>query len=79
MIGFRRFWDLLFGCWHNHLSFPHSNKRTWPGGRANSDVYVVCLECGKRFAYDWEEMRVLRDGEQPARQPAWELQERNAR
>jgi hypothetical protein len=22
--------------------------------------YVVCLDCGKKFAYDWSEMRVVR-------------------
>lgn len=22
-------------------------------------TYVVCLDCGKEFAYDWKEMRVL--------------------
>ena len=79
MIGFRVIWDLLFGCWHRHLSFPRSNKRTRPGSRANTDLYVVCLDCGQRFAYDWDQMRVLSRGEQPARERVWELQERNAR
>jgi len=27
------------------------------GGATN---YVVCLDCGKQFAYDWTEMRVVR-------------------
>ncbi len=22
-------------------------------------LYVVCLECGKEFAYSWEEMKVI--------------------
>jgi hypothetical protein len=22
-------------------------------------TYVVCLDCGKEFAYDWQEMRVV--------------------
>ena len=22
--------------------------------------YVVCLECGKKFTYDWSEMRIVR-------------------
>ena len=22
-------------------------------------TYVVCLDCGKEFAYDWKEMKVL--------------------
>lgn len=24
-------------------------------------TYVVCLDCGKEFAYDWEQMKVLSD------------------
>jgi predicted transcriptional regulator len=23
-----------------------------------ASTYVVCLDCGKRFAYDWKEMRI---------------------
>ena len=23
-------------------------------------IYVVCLECGKEFAYDWKAMKVVR-------------------
>jgi hypothetical protein len=26
-------------------------------------TYVVCLDCGKEFAYDWEEMRVVKPRE----------------
>jgi hypothetical protein len=22
-------------------------------------MYVVCLKCGKEFAYDWDEMRIV--------------------
>jgi RNA polymerase subunit RPABC4/transcription elongation factor Spt4 len=22
-------------------------------------MYVVCLDCGKEFAYDWQEMKVI--------------------
>ena len=22
--------------------------------------YVVCLECGKKFGYDWSEMRIIK-------------------
>jgi hypothetical protein len=52
--------DLLFGCWHKNLSFPRSVKRgrgvpaAFPTG-----TYVVCLDCGKEFAYDWQTMRKL--------------------
>ena len=50
--------NLLFGCRHSRTSFPH----TPASGCAASpeDMYVVCLECGKQFHYDWERMRIGR-------------------
>lgn len=53
--------DLLFGCWHKHYSFPITAK----GARSHSEAasvtgtYVVCLDCGKEFAYDWNQMKVV--------------------
>ncbi len=43
----------LFGCTHRHHSWPLSklNRRT-------VSPYVVCLDCGKEFAYDWRAMRI---------------------
>jgi hypothetical protein len=57
------FLDLLFGCWHRNLSFPLSSK---PGPHRSSaasltGTYVVCLDCGREFPYDWNEMKILRD------------------
>jgi len=59
MLG--RLFDTVFGCWHNHYSFPITVRR---GARRNSaasltGTYVVCLECGKELPYDWKEMRIL--------------------
>jgi len=53
--------DKLFGCSHKNTSFPRSNKS---GQRRSSaatltGTYVVCLDCGKEFPYDWQEMKVL--------------------
>ena len=53
--------DMLFGCWHKRLSFPISGKR---GQRRSSaayqtGTYVVCLDCGREFAYDWHQMRIV--------------------
>jgi hypothetical protein len=53
--------DALFGCWHKRISFPQTSK---PGQRRceaaiQTGTYVVCLDCGSEFAYDWKEMRVL--------------------
>ena len=56
-----RLLDALFGCWHKNISFPQTHKR---GQRpsvaaAQTGTYVVCLDCGREFAYDWKQMRVV--------------------
>ncbi len=53
--------DLLFGCWHRNYSFPITSK---PGHRRCdaalvTGTYVVCLDCGKEFPYDWRAMKVV--------------------
>ncbi len=58
---FARVLETLFGCWHTHLSFPITIKS---GRRRNAaasltGTYVVCLDCGKEFAYDWQEMKTI--------------------
>jgi len=52
--------DALFGCWHKRMSFPITTKRGQRRSAAASQTgtYVVCLDCGKEFAYDWQEMRM---------------------
>ncbi len=49
------FIDALFGCAHRHRTFPMTAKM--PG--TDSTTYVVCLDCGREFAYDWNEMKVV--------------------
>ncbi len=49
-----RLFDLLLGCPHRRLSRPLTT--TEPGGPRQT--YVVCLDCGKRLAYDLDTMRV---------------------
>ena len=56
--------DMLFGCWHSNCSFPLTRRR---GQRkspaaAVTGTYVVCLDCGKEFPYDWNEMKVVSAG-----------------
>ena len=52
--------DRVFGCWHSHYSFPmtvkNSGRRRTP---ATNGTYVVCLDCGKEFPYDWKSMKVV--------------------
>ena len=58
--------DALFGCWHRNTTFPLTSKREHRHSEAASQTgtYVVCLDCGKEFAYDWKKMRVLGSGTQ---------------
>ena len=53
--------DALFGCWHMRYSFPITMRSSSRRAYATdpSGTYVVCLECGKEFRYDWDEMRVV--------------------
>jgi hypothetical protein len=58
---FSKMMDAMFGCRHAHYSFPMTvragSRRNKAGTRLGT--YVVCLDCGKEFTYDWQEMRVL--------------------
>lgn len=63
-----KLFDALFGCWHHNLSFPITAKSTKRRIAAASltGTYVVCLDCGKEFAYDWQEMKIV---EEPSTTP----------
>ena len=50
--------NLLFGCAHRRTTFPQTPGRRNSALGAWSGTYVVCLDCGKEFAYNWNEMRV---------------------
>ncbi len=53
--------DVLFGCSHKRYTFPITAKGSARQSSAASvtGTYVVCLDCGKEFAYDWERMKVV--------------------
>ena len=54
--------DMLFGCCHKNYSFPiTARKGSSPHCEAErvTGTYVVCLDCGKEFPYDWNQMRML--------------------
>ncbi len=58
--------ELLFGCWHSHLSFPVTLKRPAQQTTATArqtGTYVVCLDCGREFPYDWEHMQIASEVE----------------
>jgi hypothetical protein len=68
--------NLLFGCPHRRTTFPMTptGKSAAPVayGKVRGETYVVCLDCGKELAYNWDEMRV--GGPVPERGPATEVQ-----
>jgi len=53
--------NMVFGCWHNHYSFPITVRAgaRRKGAAALTGTYVVCLDCGREFPYDWQEMKVI--------------------
>jgi hypothetical protein len=57
-------YDLVFGCSHKRCSFPITvrGKLRRTEAASGTGTYVVCLECGKEFPYDWEEMKLVRTG-----------------
>jgi hypothetical protein len=48
--------NLLFGCRHKTITRPITPVHK-PGTRSEG-CYVACLECGKQFHYDLNNMRV---------------------
>jgi hypothetical protein len=54
-------YDTLFGCRHSRYSFPVTIRGSArrPQAGALTGTYVVCLDCGKEFPYDWDEMRII--------------------
>ena len=48
--------NLLFRCPHRRLTRPVTPVSR--NGVPHGDTYVVCLDCGKHFAYDTREMKI---------------------
>ena len=64
--------NTLFGCSHRHTTFPFTPTRrntAFSAQEARKGTYVVCLDCGKEFAYNWNEMRVGEPVVAPAARP----------
>ncbi len=58
---FSKLMDALFGCRHARYSFPitvRAGSRRHPAAQ-RTGTYVACLDCGKEFRYDWQEMRIV--------------------
>jgi len=53
--------DRVFGCSHKRCSFPitvRGKLRRSPAASVTG-TYVVCLDCGHEFPYDWNEMKIV--------------------
>ncbi len=48
--------NLLFRCPHHRLTRPVSPVSK--AGQPHGEAYVVCLDCGKQFAYDMQLMKI---------------------
>ena len=59
---------LFIACRHRRTSQPFSAgtavatspSAPWGPVGAGASHYVVCLECGTKFTYDWDQMRIVR-------------------
>jgi predicted transcriptional regulator len=49
----------LFGCAHPHCTFPMTSSKASPA-QGLRNTYIVCLDCGKEFSYDWQQMKKVR-------------------
>jgi len=55
-------------CRHNRTSQPFTasaaiavpRRSDWELVGSGPSHYVVCLDCGRKFAYDWQNMRMMR-------------------
>ncbi len=61
---------LRLSCPHKKMSHPfasagavqHNARSEWdsvPAANANGH-YIVCLDCGRKFNYDWQKMKIVR-------------------
>lgn len=49
--------EFLFGCSHRRTTFPITPTRHFRSV-TNKATYIVCLDCGKEFGYNWKAMKV---------------------
>jgi len=53
--------NCLCGCSHRRTTFPITLPMTVNGQhRRHAETYIVCVECGRQFAYDWATMRTVK-------------------
>jgi len=56
-----RILERVFGCSHKRTTFPISRAGSSAAAADPANLaYVVCLECGTEFDYDWRAMKMGR-------------------
>jgi len=53
--------DLFFGCWHKRCSAAitvRGKLRRSTAAASVNGTYLVCLDCGREFPYDWSQMKI---------------------
>jgi len=51
--------ESIFGCAHRRTTFPITPSRNAKRAEsARRGTYIVCLDCGKEFDYDWKKMHI---------------------
>ncbi|HEX3094885.1 MAG TPA: hypothetical protein VHW72_19765 [Candidatus Angelobacter sp.] len=58
---FQLVWSKVFTCWHRKCTPLITCRKGQQRSKvaAITGTYFVCLGCGKEFAYDWDNMRVI--------------------
>lgn len=57
-----KLFDVVFGCSHKRCSFPitvRGKQRRSSAAASVTGTYVVCLDCGHEFPYDWNKMKLV--------------------
>jgi hypothetical protein len=53
------FLNKMLGCSHHRTTFPLTPSRKGGAPQATRNgTYIVCLDCGQEFDYNWSEMRM---------------------
>jgi len=51
--------NTFFGCGHDRTTFPITpGRKCATTSLHRHGTYVVCLNCGQEFSYNWDEMRI---------------------
>ncbi len=52
--------SFFLGCKHRNTSRPFTTRKKSGEQRGVAETYIVCLDCGKKFPYSLDEMKVIR-------------------